>query len=247
MRRGRYSVVWQNPTERSDPSPSVLKGEARALFDETYKNAMDYYGTKGLEGGKSALKRTAQATAWKAVRKNYHQINGGWSPVSNPGHGPSTFERPRQVIILGKLIEIVAVCDPPVLDEYTFGDVDLLWDDANKTLVAYPGLDIPVEKNQPLPPSHVQAEMFRRWSKRDPEGFVKVPVKSKKVNPTGIADSVTYRSDKWGPPTKNAPDSQLYIHQHADGVWLELGNGNPPGVVVIRGGSLDVQPGGIVN
>lgn len=247
MRRGRYGVVWQNPTDRNDPPVSSLSGDARQLWEETYANALSYYGSKNLEGGKTELRNTASATAWKAVKQNFQKTRGGWTPVANPGPRPSTLDRPGEVIILGKLVEIVAVGDPPLLDEYTFGDVDLLWDDSTKTLIAYPGLHIPVEKNQPIAPSRRPAKMFKKWSKRDPEGFVKVKVRKQRVNPAGAIDTVTYMSDKWGDATQNAPGSQTYIHQHGDDVWLELGKGDPPSVIVIRGGSLDVQPGGIVN
>lgn len=246
MRR-RYSIRWQNPTDRNDPSPSVLSGDPRQLWEETYANALSYYGTKNLEGGKRELQNTASATAWKAVKQNFQKSRGGWTPVANPGPGASTLDKPGEVIILGKLVEIVAVGDPPLLDEYSFGDVDLLWEESTKTLIAYPGLDIPIEKNQPIAPSKASSKMFKKWSKRDPEGFVKVPVKKQRINPAGMIDTVTYQSDKWGSSTHNAPGSQTYIHQHGDDVWLEFGKGDPPSVIVIRGGSLDVQPGGIVN
>lgn len=247
MKRSRYRTRWHNPTSRSDPSLRTLSGDARELWDETYANAMAYYGSKNLEGGKRELKKTAEATAWKAVKANFRGGRSSWTPVTNPGPGTSQLDRPGEVIILGKLVELVVIGDAPLLDEYTFGDLDLLWDDSQKTLLAYPGLQIPVEKNQPIPPSHRTSKMFKKWSRREPEGFVRVPVKKHRLRSNGIADTITYRSDKWGESSHNAPGEQLYIHQHGDDVWMEVGPGNPPSVIVVRGGSLDVQPGGIVN
>ena len=235
-----------------EPSPDTLSGEARAEWDRAYQQAHQKYNDAGI----------ASSTAWRTVRMGWEESSDRmWQACDNgmcvPWPRPQMLPQPATDLVgLGVLIEYGYVDrdgdlrinqpdreHPPIL----------WWDDVRKMLYAFPGSPYPgcmLESTSLLNPQETEgAEVYKKWTKRNPQCTDRIMIPIVQMRCVGVADTVSYRSDKW---KKKSDDprvigSQEYIHKHWRDVWVWQDRVNDPRAIIIQGGALDLHPKGLIH
>lgn len=259
----------------SQPPGKGAPEEVQQAWHEAYRKAEAYYRSQRAPDPDVLASNTAWKTIlldWnkgitgKFTRKrNPERIRVGKTrggKVSYLGSAPHKAADASKHPRLGKVIEIAWV-DPsrgePFLHVQRFhepGLPDLVWDDDKKVLMFFPNVS-PVggPESGDLSGLGKQSKVYKRWAKgRAPRGKASRNVPDDElVAPVGVADTIVYRSDKFDKSISHHPDlrgAKEYVHQFDDDVFVEQSRSfknNPPDVVNILGGRLDVLPGGIVH
>ena len=238
----------------SDPNAKRLGEEPLKLYRAAYENAKKFYSVPGNQDPDEL----AQKAAWKTVRLFYQDPMSPQPTLAaalpEPSNAPSTIiGQPDNLVRLGYLLEYTSIDGDATLHRYSFEDDPpaLYWDDNLKSLFVFPGTEGQTQCVTP-PKDGPVVRMFKTWAQRAPKCESRIPVPEVDVKLDGWIDTLLYRSDKWHDPNpKNAMQgSQIYIHQHGDGVgvWTSpSAKGKPPAAIVITGGCLDVESRGIIH
>lgn len=257
MYNGRRLGIHDPP----EPSINALPPDARARWDEAYAASMAAYNRPDV----------AEATAWRTVRLSYAPADANgrtWARCANNRcvKWPNARRLPMpksELVGLGVLIEYGLV-DPRGQLHVIPMDRDtppiLWWDNVGKRLYAFPGQTYP--GCDIIPKDMEEAvRVYRRWTKnRKPNCASQVVVPDVKVHAVGVADTISYRSDKFdggselrvvelrGTPIQDPtmPKSQEYIHKHWHDVWTWQDSGDPE-AIMIEGGALDLHAKGIIH
>lgn len=233
-----------------DPNPRVLTGDARAFWDSVQQDAYDYYASAGAPKAKSV----SEKTAWRAVRMHWEDRNGQWVPRRAKLKRPrkTKVPAPGDLITLGKLLEYAWLDNDGVLNVRKWTDYppNLYWNHRQKALYSFPHVP---EQTVCEPVTEDLAEVaaeYEKWAQRKPTCVHPFEIDAGiTIIPSGVGDSVAYRSDKWH--IKNSvpylENSQEYFHQFSDGVWISQDNDTSPHAILMRGGKLDVEERGIIH
>lgn len=236
-----------------EPSTGVLSPQARRQWDAAYAQAMDLYGDKSI----------AETTAWRDVRMSWRP--GGsklWEACSVNGCVP--WPRPQQLprpqadlVALGVLIEYGYIDREHRLHVQStdaYHPPILYWDDELKSLYAFPGQEYPAclianPKTSADPKLRKAADVYKTWTKRQAECASTVEVPIVNIQCLGVADSTSYRSDKWKGKQDDprVQTAQEYIHKHWHEVWLWQDSVQNPRAIMIEGGELDLHAKGIIH
>lgn len=258
MARRTYNGQRIGIHDPPEPSKNVLPPEARARWEQAYAGSMEAYNRPDV----------AEATAWRTVRLSWKKVGRTWVRCANDRctRWPAARKLPfpkSELVGLGVLIEYGLVDPQGTLHVVTFdrGEPPLLWwDDVGKRLYAFPGQNYP--GCDIIPANAEQAvRLYQKWAKgRKPRCRSQVEVPDVKVHAVGVADTVSYRSDKYdgdsqlrvielrGVPVQDPtmPEAQEYIHKHWHDVWTWQDSGDPE-AIMIEGGALDVHSKGIIH
>ncbi len=243
--------------ESSNPSPDVLPSEARALWNDVSDQSWELYEEHASQHD------IPEKTAWRAVRMQWEKQGGVWVPRRRPASQlPFVLPSPEDVTWLGLLLDYTWITPEGELYKRSFENEDenpedsdapaLWWSPDMKTLFSFPttktsGPCMPIDADMAD-----QAAMYERFNQRDAQCQLGFEVDLARMYPRGMADSVSYRSDKWHDRNeeRGLPGSKEYIHLHGDEVWIYEDDpdlSQTPNVVVIRGGRLDVEERGIIH
>lgn len=233
-----------------DPNPRVLKGEAQAFWERVREEAYAYYSTAGAP----KPEKVAAKTAWRAVRMHWEERNGKWvrrrSKLRRPAK--TVVPDPGDLITLGKLLEYAWLDNDGVLNVRKWEEEppNLYWNHEQKALYSFP--QVPeATVCEPITEDLAEvAAQFEMWAQRKPNCVHPFEIDADIIMiPSGVGDSVAYRSDKWH--IKNSvpylENSQEYFHQFSDGVWISQDDDTSPHAILMRGGKLDVEERGIIH
>jgi len=239
--------LHSNPTERSNPPPSVLHGENLDLWNRAHAVAGRYY-----EGAWDY----PEHSAWRSLKLARPELNGtvySTQHTTTPPEEPMKLPDPGKMIPLGRALEYVAIDDPGKLDVYRFKNDEnapmVLWSKPRKMLVILPNAKVPKEHDPDLTGLEDLSRLYRdfHWGQQ-PRGFTTKELEDWTLHPVGMGDTLVYRSGKGTPVRDDPPGVQEYIHQHGDGVVVYQGpDPKNPEAIVLMGGDLDVEEAGIVN
>lgn len=266
------AIRFRQPNFSADDGYSPPPGknapeEARRLWDEAFRNAERYYKSQRAPDPRTI----ASNTAWKTVNLYWKPESNGQLRRRNPqaelqvgatadgepvyfGEEPEKIGSPGKTTWLGKAIEVAWIDQDGNLRIQRFrepGLPDFAWNDRTKTLMMFPTTEVPEICDPDLRGLEAEAKMIGVWAKGR-KAKCKVPVKVDNflVVPVGVADTLVYRSDKFDGKRNPHPDlrgAKEYVHQFDDDVFVEESGGKPPEAILISGGRLDVEPGGIVH
>lgn len=261
--RGRLDARHDNLGVYDPPEPPVrvLPPEAQERWQEVYDLAMQVY----------RRNEVAEATAWRTIRLSFQPgADGSWTRCANnrcqAWPSSQTLPQPEFTPVgLGVLIEYGYVDKQ---GELYIVELDrehppvVYWDDAGKRLYAFPGIEygscdlVPPEMNE-------AAKVYQMWAKgRPPQCTNNVEFPHVKMQAVGMADTISYRSDKFDGPSQleiivdangvprqdpRMPDAQEYIHKHWHDVRTWQDKPTNPTVIMIEGGALDVHAKGIIH
>lgn len=235
--------------EPSNPSPQVLQGAARQLWQNVEGQAF------GIYGEHAGPHEIPEKTAWKAVRMQFQKNGNSWVKRKHVEQEiPYILPNPGDTAWLGKFIEYAWITPKGEVYKRTFNEnpPDLWWNKDQKTLYSFPTAVVPDQCLVITPDLNDTAEMFKTWSQRNAKCANKIDVPMARMYPRGATDSVSYRSDKWHDenPDPRLEGSGEYIHMHGDGVWVWEDTEDlrdTPNAIMIRGGRLDVEERGIIH
>ena len=105
------------------------------------------------------------------------------------------------------------------------------WSPAEWALVAVPGRSTPRWSGLREPVESDAKRAGETWTGRRAKKRGTITLPEVRVLRAGQARHIVYRSSKWGPPTN-------YIHPFDPGTVVELGDGKPPAVLIVRGPPL---------
>lgn len=231
-------------------SPRKLDRESRALWDRAYQESLQGYAEAGDEIPNA--QSVAARTAWRALA-------AGQMPPLGTRRVPTDAD----VIVLGRLIEFGYVDERARLQIRNLPEPDppeLLWDHERKLLYCFP--DVRPSKCDRIPPNMQRvAALYERWAQRRPHCYTRIDVPPYTVRVVGLADTVTYRSDKWHEQSDEVGlrDAMLYIHDLGPNVWCWLDVDTPQQrgfgqltlrdckAIVIGGGRLDMHEKGLIH
>lgn len=229
-------------------SPKKLDPQHRAIWDRAYTESLEGYAETGDEIPNAET--VAARTGWRALMAMQAQ------PL-NPRRVPTE----ANVIVLGRLIEYGYIDPKGRLQIRNLPEPapELLWDHERKLLYCFP--DVHPQRCERIPPAmREQAALYHRWAQRDPQCYTNIDVPPYTVYPAGLADTVTYRSDKWHGASRDPVmrDAMLYIHDLGPNVWcwLDEDNVSTKGfgqltsrskAIVIGGGDLDMHEKGLIH
>ena len=246
-----------------EPNVRVLPTDARARWEQVYADAMAAYGRKEV----------AEATAWRTIRMSWRPDNRGrsWIRCTNnrcvKWPRPQQLPRPKSELVgLGVLIEygyVDADGELQIVRANTDTPPMLYWDHVAKRLYAFPYAGYGTCDAIPsTPPMQMAAKVYKMWAKgRKPQCATKVQAPKTRVFAAGVADTISYRSDKYDGPSElriidlrgvpmqdaSMPNSTPYIHKHWHDVWTWVDDEDDPWVIMIEGGALDVHAKGIIH
>ncbi len=231
------------------PHPSVrtLPEDARALYEQSFDEAMDVYHDK----------ETAEATAWRTVRLKFRKAKRQWKRCSGRDCGwaaPMVLPPPKVDLVgLGVLVEYTFVDRNGELQRRNFRGHEpiLWWDDKRKALYAFPRTSYTACLVR-AKISRSALETYERWHQRQTECATEVSVPDVRVKPVGVADTVSYRSDKWHERSDDprVRGAQEYIHHHWHDVWTFQDRDDArqrPEAIFIAGGALDLHERGLIH
>lgn len=253
-RRRRQAVVrngLDSVHDPKDPSPEVLPDQAKAVWGESFRDALGVYESEEL----------AVKSAWREVRMKWqHDGAETWDRCKNGScYWPKDIKlkKPKtHPVSIGVLVEYVIMDKSGVLHVVRLNDVGLpprlYWDDKLKACFAFPGMEYEACSLRPDEVDATAREVYEKWHKREAECFLdpEFPVGSKLVA-VGAGDSLSYASDKWSDPDPDPAlaSAQQYIHNHWYDVWVyqDAPAGEMPSVVMITGGELDLHERGLIH
>lgn len=246
----RLRLSNESVHEPKNSSPEVLPADARAFWDDIERQSREIYGQHADEHN------IPEKTAWKAVRMHWMDDGGHWVPRHESEYElPFILPNVGDVAHLGKLIEYAWITPEGEVVKRTFsGDdpPDLWWNAEQKTLYSFPNIVVP--DYCLIIPEDMEdtAHMFKVWSQRDARCQKNMEITTVRMYPRGVADSGSYRSDKWHDenPEEGLTGSPEYIHLHGAGVWVWEDTQDlttTPTAIMIRGGRLDVEERGIIH
>lgn len=229
--------------EPKPENPNRLPRAERARWDNAYDRALDLYSNVGDEIPN--LDEVARRSAWRSL----DVVRVRWpNPRMLPDAGPT--------IGLGKMIEYAYVDEHGALQIRTFDQEedppDAYWDHENKRIYCFPYLH-QTECERIPPELQYVADIFRTWSKHEPKCYFRTEIPDVMMYPMGMADSITYRSDKFDKNrdgTMGLVKSTTYIHDHGPKVWTwqdEDEDNRYPQAILICGGKLDMHKKGLIH
>jgi hypothetical protein len=222
-------------------SPSRLSPANRAIWDDAYENAYAAY-TEGNDTLPN-VEDIAKRSAWRTL-----------DAIRAPEQEPRRVPTEASCIVLGRLLEYSFVDMNGHLHIRTMQEPDppeLLWDHQRKLLYCFPQIR-PTHCSQIPPNMKAVADLYERWAQRPPHCYNDLEIPAYKVHAVGLADTVSYRSDKWNDESDavGLGDATPYIHDLGRDVWCWMDADNPPRqpkAIVIGGGRLDMHEKGLIH
>lgn len=236
------------------PRKANLNKDGREVYDlwgDMYGTTKEYY-----ESQKAPVpEQLSRVSGWRAV--NYYLEEPGIAGWINKNTGRTPIPTGAQYSLetigpvgwQGKLLE-VSYYGPNgfTVDRFNNTQSDMVWNPVTKVLASLPGTKIPNVRQPIQNSSQAAAKIYKTWHQRKATSQTPVKFPEYDLLVVGVVDTVVYRSDKWHEPN---PDSYVqgspeYLHQVDGGVFLSLEPREHPRAVLVRGGNLDVEEGGIV-
>lgn len=152
-----------------------------------------------------------------------------------------TMPDPGDVALLGTLLELQHDAHDGQAHRHSWTlrtAPRLFWSPSRSALYAFPSLRLP--RPRKLDPKATSIDTFEIWTGRAPSNTRTVDIPRPKIRRAGQAHFVVYRSDKWGKPTN-------YVHDFAQGTLVDLADGEPPEVLIVRGPPLQLTSAGLVH
>lgn len=224
-------------------SPDSLTGNARKQWDYGYRRAKSMYG--GVGDTIPNLDEVSRRSAWRSL----DALESDWPE-------DQVLPEPGPCIGLGRMIEYAFIDSIGNLQIRSFASDDdppeVYWDHKNKRIYCFPHIR---QTSCSRIPNELRgaAEHYKTWSKREPKCYDELEIPDDLVIvPVGMADSITYRSDKWEKRSnsKGLIDGATYIHDHGPKVWTwqdDDPDDGLPQVIMIQGGRLDMHAKGLIH
>ncbi len=254
MQRRRQPNYSVNGESRPRKPGFTADARVKSIWNSAYARAKPFY----VRTHAPDPEQQARNSAWRAVKFNTEYPIVGRTRNKKAveiGAGPYVAIDPPASAWFGKLLEVTFFDVSGRLSVvHLTAQTDLLWDDTNKRVIAFPhmanGACMPVAVGGREVKGAVA--MYKRWHKRSAERIQVTGPPQRSTWVIGTVDTLSYRSDKW---TKSNPDPLLrgspeYLHQVDDFVFVRTSRESKKGipyVIIIEGGRLDATEAGIIH